>query len=70
MGRPRTGIEPRRERNRSDGDQTQRVRPAVSQLPTLRHREATRMAFAQVVIVGITLGAEVIEPHLRPTVLV
>jgi hypothetical protein len=39
-------------------------------LPSLRHREPTGMAVAQVVVVRITLSAEVIEPHLRPTVLV
>src|SRR5258706_6849967 len=43
---------------------------AVLEPPPVRHRKTCCVAFAEVVVVGVAAGGEVIEPHDRPTVLV
>jgi hypothetical protein len=48
----------------SDRDERVLAETAVVEIPTSGHREATRMSVAEVVCVRISLGGEVVEPHL------
>jgi len=54
----------------SDGDEGVVPVPPVVEMPAVGHRQTRRVTQAHVVAVRIPLGGEVVEPHLRPPVVV
>jgi hypothetical protein len=52
------------------GEQHQMTLATVVEPPAIRHAEATRVAFAQVIAVGVALGKQRIQPRHAVGVLV
>jgi hypothetical protein len=44
--------------------------PSIVEPPAIGHRQSHRVTVAEVVVVWIALGCELVEPHQRSTVLV